>query len=101
MTVLATPTEAGAEAVDPNPPGPEGVIPRLGRRRGRRPLTDVAGPLRLEAQTIKAYRLGEDTRRMVGYLRRIVNQRRIPDEARVAFLLTCWLNKRETADGRH
>jgi hypothetical protein len=33
---------------------------------------------------IKAYRLGDDARRTVGYLRRIVNQRNIPDEARVA-----------------
>ena len=31
----------------------------------------------------KAYRLGDDARRTVGYLRRIVNQRHIPDAARV------------------
>jgi hypothetical protein len=56
----------------------------LRRRRGRRPLTDADGTVRLEAQTIKAYTLGDDARRTVGYLRRIVNQRHIPDEARVA-----------------
>jgi hypothetical protein len=58
------------------------MIRRSGRPRGRRQATDIA--LRLEVQTIKAYRLGDETRRTVGYLRRIVNQRRIPDDARVA-----------------
>jgi hypothetical protein len=75
MTVLDAPTDPTPVPAATQPPG---------RRRGRRPLTDADGTLRLEAQTIKAYRLGDDARRTVGYLRRIVNQRHIPDEARVA-----------------
>ena len=81
MTVLDTPTtpapEVGAVTVPPAPPRP---CPR----RARRPATDSDGALRLEAQTTKAYRLGDEARRTVGYLRRIVNQRHIPDEARVS-----------------
>jgi hypothetical protein len=68
----------------PSPPPSVSTPLRPGRRRGRRPLSDADGALCLEAQTIKAYRLGDEARRTVGYLRRIVNQRRIPDEARVA-----------------
>jgi hypothetical protein len=67
----------------PTPLPPVPTPSRAGRRRGRRPLSDADGALRLEAQTIKAYRLGDEARRTVGYLRRIVNQRHIPDEARV------------------
>lgn len=77
MTVLDTTTDTGAGAHPPAPAGrPEPS------RRVRRRLTDADGALRLEAQTMKAYRLDE-ARRTVGYLRRIVNQRRIPDDARV------------------
>lgn len=79
MTVLDTPTAQSAEASASTPP-PEA---RAGRRRGRRPSTDADGALRLEAQTTKAYRLGDDARRTVGYLRRILNQRHIPDAAQV------------------
>ncbi|HXA30098.1 MAG TPA: hypothetical protein VN193_15260 [Candidatus Angelobacter sp.] len=81
MTVLDTPTETAATAQAADVPG---VAPAPRRRRGRRSLGEADGTLRLEAQTIKAYRLGDDARRTVGYLRRIVNQRHIPDEARVA-----------------
>lgn len=80
MTVLDTPTGPPAEA--PAIPAPAEARP--GRRRGRRPSTDLDGVLRLEAQTTKSYRLGDDARRTVGYLRRIVNQRHIPDAAQVA-----------------
>jgi hypothetical protein len=82
MTVLDTPTETAAtsQAAVAMPGG----TPAPRRRRGRRPLGDADGTLRLEAQTIKAYRLGDDARRTAGYLRRILNQRHIPDEARVA-----------------
>jgi hypothetical protein len=76
MTVMDTATDTGAH--QPGPTGGAGPV----RRRGRRRL-DPDGALRLEAQTIKAYRLGDDARRTVGYLRRIVNQRHIPDTARV------------------
>lgn len=58
------------------------------RRRGPRRL-DANGTVPLEAQTIKAYRLGDEARRTVGYLRRIVNQRRIPDEARLTIEGEC------------
>jgi hypothetical protein len=75
-----TPTDAPIET-DAHPPAATDP-PQPARRRGRRRL-DPDGTLRLEAQTIKAYRLGDDGRRTVGYLRRIVNQRHIPDEARV------------------
>jgi hypothetical protein len=80
MTVLETPTEPTQQAPIPAP----GAAPSPRRRRGRRPLSETDGTLRLEAQTIKAYQLGDDTRRTVGYLRRIVNQRHIPDEAKVS-----------------
>jgi hypothetical protein len=80
MTVLDTPTSASStEAVATSPSS----MSRPPLRRGRRRLTDGDGALRLDAQTIKAYRLGDEARRTVGYLRRIVNQRHIPDEARV------------------
>ena len=79
MTVLDTATGVSADA--------EATLsasaPHPGPRRGRRRLSDGDGALRLEAQTIKAYRLGDEARRTVGYLRRILNQRHIPDEARV------------------
>jgi len=80
MTVLDTPTAPSTEGPVIAPPAEA----RLGRRRGRRPATDADGALRLEAQTTKAYRLGDDARRTVGYLRRIVNQRHIPDAGQVA-----------------
>jgi hypothetical protein len=76
MTVIDTATDTGARQAAPT----DGAEPV--RRRGRRRL-GPDGALRLEAQTIKVYRLGDDARRTVGYLRRIVNQRQIPDEARV------------------
>jgi hypothetical protein len=77
LDTLAAPSTGAAV----NPPTAEG---RPVRRRGRRQAADVDGAQRLEAQTTKAYRLGDDARRTVGYLRRIVNQRHIPDEAQVA-----------------
>jgi hypothetical protein len=72
----ATPTPPAADPTDARRPG------RPRSRRARGSMSD--GTLRLEAQTIKAYRLGDEARRTIGYLRRIVNQRHIPDEARVA-----------------
>ncbi len=80
MTVLdtqAAPLTAELPATTPAP------MPRPTPRRGRRPRADAADALRLEAQTIKAYRLADESRRTVGYLRRIVNQRHIPDDARI------------------
>jgi len=79
MTALDTP-QAPSTDVLATPPAPEA---RAVRRRGRRRVGDAECALRLEAQTTKAYRLGDDARRTVGYLRRIVNQRHIPDEAQV------------------
>lgn len=80
MTVLDTPAaQPSAEA----PATPPATASPRSLRRGRRPRTDAEGGLRLEAQTIKAYRLADESRRTVGYLRRIVNQRHIPDNARV------------------
>ncbi len=80
MTVLDTPAaHPDPEAAAPPPAAPARPSPR----RGRRPRTDPDSTLRLEAQTLKSYRLGDDSRRTVGYLRRIVNQRHVPDEARV------------------
>ena len=78
MTVLDTPADTPGADLPAAPPAA-----RPAPRRGRRRVTDADGTLRLEAQTIKAYRLGDEARRTVGYLRRIVNQRHIPDEARV------------------
>lgn len=76
MTVMDATTDTGAH------PTPSVSTAQPARRRGRRRL-DADGSLRLEAQTIKAYRLGDDARRTIGYLRRIVNQRHLPDDARV------------------
>jgi len=39
----------------------------------------------LEVQTIKSYRLTDESNRTVGQLRQILGQRHLPDEARVAF----------------
>ena len=80
MTVLGTPAAPPTAELPAVTPAP---MPRPGPRRGRRSRTAADGALRLEAQTIKAYRLADETRRTVGYLRRIVNQRHIPDDARV------------------
>lgn len=74
--------EVGAAAPGVTPALPEGG--RAGRPRGRRPRSsEVDGALRLETQTTKTYRLGDDGRRTAGYLRLILNQRHVPDEARV------------------
>ena len=79
MTALDTPAgESSSESTAASP-----ALPPRHPRRGRRPHSDADGALRLEAQTVKAYRLADESRRTVGYLRRIVNQRHIPDEARV------------------
>jgi hypothetical protein len=80
MTVLDTAAADQGHEAAATPPA---TTTRPSPRRGRRPRTDADGALRLEAQTIKAYRLGDESRRTVGYLRRIVNQRHVPDEARV------------------
>jgi hypothetical protein len=80
MTVLDTPAPAPTAEPAATPPA---TTVRPTPRRGRRPRTEADGALRLEAQTIKAYRLGDESRRTVGYLRRVVNQRHVPDEARV------------------
>lgn len=80
MTVLDT--SAAAPTAEPAATPPATTV-HPAPRRGRRPRTEVDGALRLEAQTIKAYRLGDESRRTVGYLRRIVNQRHVPDDARV------------------
>jgi hypothetical protein len=39
---------------------------------------------RLEGQTTKSYALGDGSQRSIRYLRQVVNQRQIPDEATVA-----------------
>jgi len=64
---------------DAGPPAP----PQ--RRRGRpRTTHDRNGDeVRLEGQTTKSYALGEPAQRTVRYLRLIVNQRQIPDQASV------------------
>jgi hypothetical protein len=70
---------------------------RPGRPRARRPRGAVDGAPRVEAQTTKAYRLGDDARRTVGYLRLILNQRHVPDDARVVIDGECitieWLDE--------
>lgn len=61
---------------------PEAAPRRRGRPRGatgREPDT-----LRLEGQTTKSYALGGSGQGTVRYLRLIVNQRQIPDDATVA-----------------
>jgi hypothetical protein len=57
---------------------------RRGRPRGQRPLSPDGGA-GVEVQTTKSYRIADETHRTVGQLRLILNQRRLPDEARVAF----------------
>jgi hypothetical protein len=76
MTVMDATTDASAGQPTPSEPT------HPARRRGRRRI-DLDGPVPLEVQTIKEYRIDDDARRTVGYLRRIVNQRRIPDDARL------------------
>jgi hypothetical protein len=57
---------------------------RRGRPRGQRPLSPV-GVMGVEVQTTRSYRIADESHRTVGQLRLILNQRRLPDEARVAF----------------
>ena len=59
MTVMDATTDTGAH------PTPSLSAVQPARRRGRRRV-DFDGSLRREAQTIKAYRLGDDARRSVG-----------------------------------
>jgi hypothetical protein len=55
---------------------------RTGRPgRPRRSRTAPGG--QLDVQTVKSYRIGDDARRTVGYLRLILNQRGVPEDARV------------------
>jgi len=44
----------------------------------------AGGGLALEGRTTTAYTLRDETRRTLGYLRRIVGQNHIPDHATVA-----------------
>jgi hypothetical protein len=97
MTILDTPTSAPAAEAEAALPA---SAPRPGPRRDRRRLSDGDGALRLEAQTIKAYRLGDEARRTVGYLRRIVNQRHIPDEARAPSTVSGSPSNGRRADGK-
>ena len=57
---------------------------RAGRPRGSGTVSRLHGDQALEVQTIKTYRLGDDERRTVGHLRLILNQRYLPDHARVS-----------------
>lgn len=64
---------------------PAGTAPaEVTRRRGRPRGPARPGDLRLEGHTTKSYALGDDAQRTVRYLRRIVNQRHVPDDATVA-----------------
>jgi hypothetical protein len=82
-TVETTPADSVEQVA-----GPECLAAVTPRRRGR-PLgqrlahaEDGAG---VEVQTTKSYRIADDSHRTVGQIRLILNQRRLPDKARVAF----------------
>ena len=69
-------------------PGPDTSAPEPPRRRGRprgQRLRNLDGGTGVEVQITKSYRIAADSHRTVGQLRLILNQRRLPDEARVAF----------------
>jgi hypothetical protein len=76
-----------ADSIEPvaglESPAPESPR-RRGRPRGQR-LSNLDGRSGIEVQTIKSYRIADESHRTVGQLRLILNQRRLPDEARVAF----------------
>jgi hypothetical protein len=71
-----------AVVAEQDAPGPE-TQRRRGRPRGQRPVRpdDATG---IEVQTTKSYRIADESHRTVGQLRLILNQRRLPDGARVA-----------------
>jgi hypothetical protein len=56
------------------------------RRRGapRGPRLRNRDALRLEGQTVKSYALNEQSQRTIAYLRLVVNQRQIPEDATVS-----------------
>jgi hypothetical protein len=80
-----TPARAPSSAVTPGGP-------HVRRRRSVRPVAGTGARaaqrgrrgLRLEGRTATSYPLRDETRRTVGYLRLIVGQAHIPDEATVA-----------------
>lgn len=85
---MVTTTETTlAAAIEPTavPDAPATETPRRrGRPRGQR-LPTLDGGAGIEVQTTKSYRIADESHRTVGQLRLILNQRRLPDEARVAF----------------
>ena len=84
MTTVET---TSAESIDPVA-GAESSAPGTPRRRGRprgERLPKLDGGDGVEVQTTKSYRIADESHRTVGQLRLILNQRRLPDEARVAF----------------
>jgi len=85
---MVTTTETtNAERIEPVA-GPESPAPETPRRRGRpwgQRLPKLDGNTGIEVQTTTSYRIADESRRTVGQLRLILNQRRLPDEARVAF----------------
>jgi hypothetical protein len=64
------------------PPHAAAASKRRGRPRGA--ASGTADSLRLEGQTTKSYALGDGSQRTIRYLRLVVNQRQIPDDATVA-----------------
>ena len=84
MTTVET---TSAESIEPAA-GPDSSAPEPRRRRGRPrvgPVSKLEGADGVEVQTTKSYRIADESHRTVGQLRLILNQRRLPDEARVDF----------------
>jgi hypothetical protein len=82
-TTETTSTVGIAPVAEADAPAPE-TPRRRGRPRGQRPHSPD-GDTGVEVQTIKSYRIPDESHRTVGQLRLILNQRRLPDEARVTF----------------
>jgi hypothetical protein len=74
--------------IEPMAAESEAAAPETPRRRGRPPghrLLSTDSRTGIEVQTTKSYRIADERHRTVRQLRLILNQRRVPDEARVAF----------------
>ena len=84
MTTTETTTAVGIAPVIGSAAEAPDAPRRRGRPRGQR-LTTLDGGIGVEVQTTKSYRIADESHRTVGQLRLILNQRRLPDEARVAF----------------
>lgn len=84
---MMTTERTSAAAIEPMA-GPDTPTPETPRRRGRprgQRLPNPHGSSGVEVQTTKSYRIADESHRAVGQLRLILNQRRLPEEARVTF----------------